>query len=66
LGDNVEEYTDSIFFWTVKIVTVDEEMFQPNIMTIKPALVVSQDQQCRDLLSLWIATQITSLRTVWT
>jgi hypothetical protein len=31
LGDNVEEYTDSIFCWTVKIVTIDEETFQPNI-----------------------------------
>jgi hypothetical protein len=31
LGDNVEEYTGSVFCWTVKIVTIYEEMFQPNI-----------------------------------
>jgi hypothetical protein len=30
LGDNVEEYTVSIFCLTVKIVTIDEKMFQPN------------------------------------
>ena len=30
LGDN-EEYTDSTYRCTVKIVTIDEEMFQPNI-----------------------------------
>jgi hypothetical protein len=31
LGDNIEEYTGSIFCWTVKVVTIYEEMFQPNI-----------------------------------
>jgi len=33
-GDNVQEYTDSIFCWPVKIVTIDAEYSSQTFMSI--------------------------------
>jgi len=61
LGDNFEEYTDCIFRWPVKIVTIDTECSSQKLMTINQTWWCHKPSQCRDLLSIRIAIQITSL-----
>jgi len=50
----------------VKIVTIDAEYSSQTLMTINQTWWCHKPNQCRDLLSIQIAMQITSLRIIYT
>ena len=55
LGDNIEEYADSVFHWPVKIVTTDTECSSQKLMTTNQTWCCHKPSQCRDLLSIQIS-----------
>jgi hypothetical protein len=63
LGDSVEEYTDCVFHWPVKI-TVVAECSTQTLMTVNQTWWCHKPSQCRDLLNIRIAVQIISLRVI--
>ena len=65
-NNNVQEYTDSIFWWPVTIVTIDAKCSSQTLMTINQTWWCHKPSQCRDPLSIHIAIQITSLRIICT